>query len=193
MRLLTGFALFVSLSFLPGLPAFGGAQGLGEVASKEKQKRQAQAKPGRVYTDADLQAASPSATGPASAKPAAPAAGEDRAKISPSSVAASATGAEATPEAVEAAEAVDREQHERHLLEAEWRTRFANVRQQLAVAEAGAWRDDFEVTTYAGLPVRVRKRVHVETEELKLARQLLEELEEEFRRTGLPAGWAREE
>ena len=67
------------------------------------------------------------------------------------------------------------------------------MRQQLAVAEAAAWRDDFEITTYAGLPMRTRKRVHVETEELKLARRLLEELEEEFRRTGLPAGWAREE
>lgn len=161
MRLLAGFALFVSLSFLPGVPASGSAQGLGDVASRAKQRRQAQAKPGRVYTDADLQAAGPAATAPASAKP--------------------------------ASEAVDREQHERHLLEAEWRTGFAKVRQQLAVAEAAAWRDDFEITTYAGLPMRTRKRVHVETEELKLARRLLEELEEEFRRTGLPAGWAREE
>ena len=42
------------------------------------------------------------------------------------------------------------------------------------------------------MAVRVRTRERVETEELRRARHALADLEEEFRRTGLPAGWARE-
>ena len=38
----------------------------------------------------------------------------------------------------------------------------------------------------------MKVKEQVETEELKQARQALADLNEEFRRTGLPPGWARE-
>jgi hypothetical protein len=38
----------------------------------------------------------------------------------------------------------------------------------------------------------MRVKEQVETDELKQARQALAHLEEQFRRTGLPPGWARE-
>jgi hypothetical protein len=44
----------------------------------------------------------------------------------------------------------------------------------------------------AGIPYQTMIREPVETEELKGARRALADLEEEFRRTGLPPGWSRE-
>jgi hypothetical protein len=45
---------------------------------------------------------------------------------------------------------------------------------------------------YQGIPVPMKVREQVETEELKRARQALAGLEEQLRRAGLPPGWARE-
>ena len=45
---------------------------------------------------------------------------------------------------------------------------------------------------YQGIPVQMRVKEQVETEELKQARKALADLTEEFRRTGFPPGWARE-
>jgi hypothetical protein len=38
----------------------------------------------------------------------------------------------------------------------------------------------------------MKVKEQIETEELKRSRQALADLEEEFRRTGLPPGWARD-
>ena len=43
----------------------------------------------------------------------------------------------------------------------------------------------------AGIPVQQEVRKLEETEELRQAKKALEDLEEEYRRTGLPPGWVR--
>jgi hypothetical protein len=106
----------------------------------------------------------------------------------------SSGGSSSTPGAGGSAVAdpLEKEREERKLLEAEWRVRFANAREQLAVAEANSWREVVRTEFYQGIPVPMKIKEQVETEELKQARRALADLEEEFRRTGLPPGWARE-
>jgi hypothetical protein len=87
---------------------------------------------------------------------------------------------------------MEKERRERKLLEAEWRVRFANAREQLAIAEERSWVEVVRTELYQGIPVQMKVKEQVQTEELEVARQALADLEEEFRRTGLPAGWARE-
>jgi hypothetical protein len=87
---------------------------------------------------------------------------------------------------------LERERQERKLLEAEWRVRFANAREQLAIAEANSWREVVRTEFYQGIPVPMKVKEQVETGELKQARQALADLAEQFRRTGHPPGWARE-
>jgi hypothetical protein len=214
--LLVTCALLLPAAVVPAL-----AQGLGDVASREKQKRQSQAKTGKVFTEADLAgtrektpdtdtaatAGAPAtpANPPAPATPATPPAGTEPTptagdgshSLPPTDTSAPPTSSRAADpsaglDAAEAALAVERDRQERILLEADWRTRFADARRRLAEADARAWRDVVEVELIAGVPYQVRKRVHVETDDLQRARRQLEDLEEEFRRTGLPAGWARE-
>ena len=88
---------------------------------------------------------------------------------------------------------LEQERQERKLLEAEWRVRFANAREQLAIAEASSWREVVRTQFYQGIPVQMKVKEQVETGELKQARQALVDLAEQFRRTGLPPGWAREQ
>src|SRR6185295_5010092 len=84
-------------------------------------------------------------------------------------------------------------------LEARWRARFAEARERLAGAESRAWKTVIEPVLVGGggisgmtggkavyVPMQVRK--HEDTAELTQARQALADLEEEFRRTGLPPG-----
>jgi hypothetical protein len=172
------FLLAVSLA----LPAAARGQGLGEVATKERQKRQKEAPP-KVYTNDDLKSGKESGSAQGAAPEGAGAAGGAQAPA--------ATGAGSSGEA-QPSDPVERERHERSLLEAEWRMRFADAREELKRADAAAWTEVYRIEFVAGLPVQVRAREHVETDELKRARQALADLEEEFRRTGLPAGWARE-
>ena len=87
---------------------------------------------------------------------------------------------------------LEQERQERKLLEAEWRVRFANAREQLAIAETNSWREVVRTEFYQGIPVQMRVKEQVETEELKQARMALVDLTEEFRHTGFPPGWARE-
>jgi hypothetical protein len=133
-----------------------------------------------VYTNTDLPAPAAAPETPASetGEPGAPGAG---AAPSP------AEGADAA-----AADPSEREREERKLLEAEWRVRFANAREQLAIAEANSWEEVIRTEYYQGIPVQMKVKEQVETAELERARQALADLEEQFRRTGLPAGWARE-
>ena len=151
------------------LPAPLAAQGLGDAAARERQKRQEQAKqaPAKVFTDADLA----------------------------TRVAPSAQGDEPREAGLPKPEPVDpleKERQERKLLEAEWRVRFANAREQLALAEAACWQEVVRTQFYQGLPVPMKVKEFVESEEFRRAKKALADLEEEFRRTGLPPGWARE-
>jgi hypothetical protein len=76
--------------------------------------------------------------------------------------------------------------------ESEWRLRFANARERVAVAEEASWHDVVETVFVSGIPVQQRVRKFEETEALRGARKALADLEEEYRRTGLPPGWVRD-
>jgi len=162
--------------FLLLLAAAAGAsaQGLGDAAARERQKRRQQPDPTppKVFTEADL-------------KPKAPA-GEE----------AVPTGEGEAPPATEesdpALRELERERQERKLLEAEWRVRFANAREQLALAEAACWHEVVRTEFYQGIPVQMKVKEFVESEEFRQAKHALADLEERFRRTGLPPGWTRE-
>jgi len=153
-----------------------GAQGLGDAAARERQKREEKkAPPAKVFTDRDLSANPKDAGSP----------GPEGSAEAPSSQAApSASGEPADP--------LEKERQQRKLLEAEWRVRFANAREELATAEANSWHEVVRTEFHQGIPVPMKVREQIETEELRRARAALAGLEEEFRRTGLPPGWARE-
>jgi hypothetical protein len=72
--------------------------------------------------------------------------------------------------------------------------RFANAREQVALAEAACWQEVVRTQFYQGLSVQMKVKEFVESGELRRAKsqRALADLEEEFRRTGLPPGWARE-
>ena len=158
-------------------PAASLAQGLGDAAARAKQKRKEQPAPAKVFTDADLSKDKP---------PAAAAAGES----------AFADDTAAKPDEAKPGEPVnadlDREREERKLQEAEWRVKFANAREQVAQAEAACWHEVVRTEYYQGVPVQMKVREFVESEELRQAKRVLASLEEQFRRTGFPPGWARE-
>lgn len=167
------------------LPVPLAAQGLGDAAAKEKQKREQQAKPApaKVFTDADLSSRVP------------PSDQGDEGVSDPSSrVAPSEPGDQGstTPADPSNTDPLEKERQERKLLEAEWRVRFANAREQVAVAEAACWQEVVRTQFYQGIPVQMKVKEFVETEEFRRAKKALADLEEEFRRTGLPPGWARE-
>ena len=167
------------------LPAPLAAQGLGDAAAKERQKRQQQAKPApaKVFTDADLSTrAAPSDQG-----------GEGSEQSSRAAPSEPGGEGSATPPAPSEVDPLEKERQERKLLEAEWRVRFANAREQLALAEAACWQDVVRTQFHQGLPVQMKVKEFVETEEFRRAKKALADLEEEFRRTGFPPGWARED
>ena len=159
------------------VPAASHAQGLGDAAARAKQKRKEQPAPAKVFTDADLSKDKP---------PADAAAGDP----------ASAGDTAAKPDEAKPGEPVnadlDREREERKLQEAEWRVKFANAREQVAQAEAACWHEVVRTEYYQGVPVQMKVREFVESEELRQAKRVLASLEEQFRRTGFPPGWARE-
>jgi hypothetical protein len=154
------------------LPALLAAQSLGDAAARERQKRERQAKsaPAKVFTNADL------STGAAPSDQ-----GDEGSAV-----------AEESARPQNPADPLEKERQGRKLLEAEWRVRFANAREQLAMAEANSWHEVVRTEFVAGVPVQMRVKEQIETDELKQARQALADLEEKFRRTGLPPGWARE-
>jgi hypothetical protein len=147
-------------------------QSLGELAKKEEERRAkgAPKKPAPSFTDADL-----------AARPGTP---NDAASPSPSPSPSASPGASPSP-------TLEDESKERRAKEAEWRIRFANARERVSRAEAASWRTVIETVFVSGIPVQQQVRKFEETPELRAAKQALADLEEEFRRTGLPAGWAR--
>jgi hypothetical protein len=139
-----------------------------------------------VFTDSDLTKAEPPEGEPGEPTPGG--AGAEAARPAPEAGKPDAkTGAAAGVDAE-----LERERQDRKLQEAEWRVRFANAREQIALAEAACWREVVRTEFYQGIPVQVKVKEFVETEEFRQARRALADLEEEFRRTGLPPGWARE-
>ena len=174
--------LFVSVGLL--LHPAARAQSLGEAAQKEKARRQAAPKkPVRTFGDADLPArssgegtADEGASGAASFTPSTP---EKPKAVAPSQSGVSPGGLPDDPEA-------------RRQLERTWKARFVEARANLRAADARAWRTKIDVVWRGSIPYQTEVREKVETEELKQARQTLQDLEEEFRRTGLPAGWSRD-
>jgi hypothetical protein len=187
---------FVVLLFVV-MPAWAAAQGLGDAAARERQKRQQETKavPARVFTQDDLPKDGAPAEGkaasadteagqPADPDPKAaarPGAASDASEASP------APSDEGDPRLLE----LERERQERKLQEAEWRLRFANAREQLALAEAACWHEVVRTQFYQGIPVQMKVKEFVESEEFRQAKQALADLEEQFRRTGLPPGWTR--
>ena len=164
-----------------GFPLATRAQSLGEAAQREKERRQAAPKkPLRTFGDADLPQSSgekqtedspPAATSFTPATPAQPAARSEGS--------ASPGGLPDDPEA-------------RRNLARTWKARFAEARANVRSADARAWRTKLDVVWRAGIPYQTEVREKVETDELKQAKQALDDLDEEFRRTGLPAGWSRD-
>jgi hypothetical protein len=168
-----------ALVLLALLPAPLAAQGLGDAAAKERQKRQqASGKaPTRVFTERDL--SSPAASS------------EPGGEGSADAVIPRDSG-QPGPEGSAGTDPLEKERQERKLLEAEWRVRFANAREQLAVAEAACWQEVVRTEFYQGVPVPMKVKEFVESEEFRRAKTAFGDLQEEFRRTGLPPGWARE-
>jgi hypothetical protein len=169
----------VLLMLLAATPS--AAQGLGDAAARERQKRQQQAAPGpaKVFTDKDLEKDKQ-----------APGDAADATKADESD-AAGDPGAKPADSGDPKLDELERERQERKLLEAEWRVRFANAREQLALAEAACWQEVVRTEFYQGIPVQMKVREFVESAEFRQAKQALADLEEQFRRTGLPPGWAR--
>jgi hypothetical protein len=164
------------------------AQGLGDASARERKKRGAQPPAAKVFTNGDLRKDEPPPAEPAAAQAGAEAAGAESKDAGEAAQQPADAGAE--PKAP--LDPLERERQERRLLEAEWRMRFANAREQLALAEAACWREVVRTEFYQGIPVQMKVKEFVETEEFRRAKQALADLEEEFRRTGLPPGWARE-
>ena len=150
------------------------AQSLGELAEREKEKRAKQPKgKAPTYSEADL--AGRRGERPAAASP------------SPGASAAPSTGAAPAPEPSIPTD----DEAARRQLQAEWRTRFAQARERVFEEEANSWRTVVDVVWVAGIPVQQLVRTFEETEALRQAKQALADLEEEYRRTGLPPGWVR--
>ena len=154
------------------------AQGLGDAAGRERTRRKTEpAAPDRVFTNDDLSE------------------GEDVELESEES--ADSRGEETLELAKVGAadplrEELDREREERELAEREWRARFAEARARVREAEARGWREVVRTEFYNGVPVQMKVQEFVETAEFRQTKQELADLEEEFRRAGLPPGWARE-
>ena len=189
--------LWLAVVTLALVPAVASAQGLGDTAAREKQKRAAANKdaPKKVFTNEDLP------VGGESASPAAAGAGTDAKGAGAGTATGKGTGAAAPSEKAagsstdaktESVDPLERERQERQRLETDWRVRFAQARERLAVAEENSWQEVVRTDFYQGVPVQMKVKEKVETPELVAARKAMADLEEEFRQTGLPPGWARE-
>ena len=170
-------ALFLSMVFAPGV---AGAQGLGAAAGRERARRKAEpakVAPSPAFTNDDLsERQEEDPEGDESVD------GEENETLELSKVGA------ADP----LREELDREREERELAEREWRARFAEARARVREAEARGWREVVRTEFYNGVPVQMKVQEFVETAEFRQTKQELVDLEEEFRRAGLPPGWARE-
>ena len=162
-RLMGTTLLLTSLAgTLPG-------QSLGELAQQEKERQKAAAKKAkRSFTNDDLKSG-----------------GTGDGAVSVVGTPPPSTG---TPPPA-AAQSDDKQRADQ---ERKWRQRFAEARQRIKEAEARCWITTIEPVLYNGIYVPMQVRKFVESEELRQARRLLDDLEEELRRSGQPPGWGRE-
>lgn len=175
------FSVVVLLAL--GLSASAAAQGLGSAAARERQRReQAKAPTGPVFTNDDL---------PSSADTVDAGDTEETSKVSDDDATPPSSEPPVAPVDPVRAE-LDREREKRALAERDWRARFTDARARVSEAEERCWQDVIRTEFYNGIPVQVRVKEFVETEEYRRTKQELADLEEEFRRTGLPPGWARD-
>lgn len=189
-----GGSSLLGLALLLMLPAPLCAQGLGAAASRERARRHAEPveqgeAPAKVFTNDDLSSEEPGRGEDASAADAAdgtPAVTD----ANPDADAGTATPGRESD--AEFRERVDKERADRALKEREWRARLAEARARVREEEAKGWRDVVRTEFRQGIPVQMKVKEFVETEEYRQAKRDLADLQEEFRRTGLPPGWARE-
>lgn len=154
------------------------AQGLGDAAKKERDRRDrpASAAP-RVYTQEDLKASSPPADGASSQQPGAAA-----------TIASTAKGSgDARPSASDA----DAEKRGRE--ERAWRSRVAAARERTELARKKYERfASIDVLPYHdGPPVDLVSMTATAKAEFEVAQKALEDLLEEARRANVPPGWLR--
>ena len=174
----THLLLLVACVLLSGVAS---AQGLGDAAGRERTRRETKpAAPAKVFTNDDL------------SEDEGEAAGADDADESGDAAQDEAPELDEVGAVDPLREELDRERENRALEEREWRARFAEARAYLRAAEARCWREVVRTELHNGIPVQMKVQEFVETEEYRQAKGALADLEEEFRRTGLPPGWARE-
>ena len=163
----------VGLLSMVSMAGLARPQSLGEVARRERERRELEGKKSKkVYTNDNFPSAAPAAMEAPNPGPLAADSKEPSAKV-----------AEAE-------------------LEKQWRRRFAEARARLSKAELDAWQTRIKtvfvggggisgLTSGAAVPVPMQVREFVETDELRQARKALDDLEEELRHAGLPPGWGR--
>lgn len=151
-------------------------QSLGEVARRDQERRELAAKkPKKVYTNDDFPSVAPAVV-PAPTGPSPTA--QSKEPPTPSTK-------------VDEAE-----------LESQWRRRFAETRARLHKAEQDAWQTRIKTVFVSSggfmdqisgslIPMQMQVREFVETDEWRLARKAMDDLEEELRHAGLPPGWGR--
>jgi type IV secretory pathway VirB10-like protein len=183
-RWLAGRSLAAVGSLLAlALAASSSAQGLGSAAAAERERRESSTTPpARVLTNDDLPSPPEDET--------ATEGGSDPAETAP---VLPVELVDPEQERLERErEELDRERERRALAEQEWRARVAEARARVREAEERCWQEVVRTEFHKGIPVQMKVREFVETEEYRQAQRSLAELQEEFRRTGLPPGWARE-
>jgi hypothetical protein len=163
----------VGLLSMVSMAGLASPQSLGEVARRERERRELEGKKSKkVYTNDNFPSVAPTAMEAPNPRPLAADSKEPSAK---------------------AGEAE---------LEKQWRRRFAEARARLSKAELDAWQTRIKtvfvggggisgLTSGAAVPVQMQVREFVETDELRQARKALDDLEEELRHAGLPPGWGR--
>ena len=158
----------ILFGLLLSLGGFAHAQSLGEIARRAQEKKKpTPASPAPTYTEDDLKSRPRKGKGSVSELP-------------------------VTGSPIPAASASPTPESDRARLEREWRARFAQARARIAEVDARAYEDRIEVVFVSGIPVQQKVRVKVETPELREAKQALDDLEEELRRSGGFPGWGRE-
>jgi hypothetical protein len=162
----------ILLGLLLSLGGLAYAQSLGETARREQEKKKpTPGSPAPTYTEDDLKSRKRQHKGSVSELP--------------------VTGP-TTPPSPGTASPSPSPEPERVRLEREWRARFAQARARIAEADERAYEERIEVVYVNGIPVQQKVRVKVDTPELRAAKQALDDLEEELRRSGGLPGWGRE-
>jgi Mg-chelatase subunit ChlI len=164
--------VIMAVSLLPAVDA--GAQGLGDAAKKEKQRRERAANPAKTYTQGDLKALPPVANeGSSSAR----------------TVSETASSAQTAPQPAE--QPGDSEAQKRGQDEKAWRSQVAAARERVAVTRKTYetvgpmnWAPEGEYVDFEGMKAAAKGQYEA-------AQKALDDLLEEARRANIPPGWLR--